>query len=144
VTVFDATTSFAETEFIAADFAPDRDRSTYIGPAAASFPDPGADQDAAPDITAVTVTDAKDGWISFAISTPNYATLPGEAVLLLSLDLDNKAATGDNGAEGLITAIGGEVQETVRPKPVTCWLLRLPDPGLGPPIPTLELNLRRV
>ena len=110
MTVFDATTSFAETEFIAADFAPDRDRSTYIGPAAASFPDPGADQDAAPDITAVTVTDAKDGWISFAISTPNYATLPGEAVLLLSLDLDNKAATGDNGAEGLITAIGGEVQ----------------------------------
>ena len=102
--------TFAETEFIATDFAPDRDRSIYIGPAAASFPDPGADQDAAPDITAVRVTDAKDGWISFAISTPNYATLPGEALLLLSLDLDNKAATGDNGAEGLITAIGGEVQ----------------------------------
>jgi len=102
--------AFAETEFIATDFAPDRDRSTYTGPAAASFPDPSADQDAAPDITSVRVSDAKDGWISFAISTPNYATLPGEAVLILSLDLDNKASTGDNGAEGLITAIGGEVQ----------------------------------
>lgn len=42
--------------------------------------------------------------------TPNYATLPGEAVVILSLDLDNKASTGDNGAEGLITVIGGEVQ----------------------------------
>lgn len=102
--------SFAETEFIATDFAPDRGRSAYTGLAPSSFADSSADQDAAPDITSVRVSDAKDGWISFAISTPNYATLPGEAVLLLSLDLDNKAGTGDNGAEGLITAIGGEVQ----------------------------------
>lgn len=101
--------SFAETEFIATDFVPDRGHSIYAG-AAASFPDPSADQDAAPDITSVRVSDAKDGWISFAISTPNYATLPSEAVLILSLDLDNKAGTGDNGAEGLITVIGGEVQ----------------------------------
>ena len=102
--------SFAETEFIASDYAPDRGRSAYTGPAQASFPDPSADQDAAPDITSVRVSDAKDGWISLAISTPNYGTLPGEAVLILSLDLDNKASTGDNGAEGLITVIGGEVQ----------------------------------
>ena len=56
------------------------------------------------------MSDAKDGWISIAVATPNYATLPGEAVLLFSLDLDNKASTGDNGAEGLITVIGGEIQ----------------------------------
>jgi len=102
--------SFAETEFIATDFAPDRGRSTYTGAAPGSFPDPSADQDAAPDITSVRVSDAKDGWISIAVATPNYATLPGEAVLLFSLDLDNKASTGDNGAEGLITVIGGEIQ----------------------------------
>lgn len=102
--------SFGELEFVATDFVPDRGRSTYAGPAAASYPDPSADQDAAPDITSVRVSDAKDGWISFAVSTPNYATLPGEAVLILSLDLDNRSGTGDNGSEGLITVIGGEVQ----------------------------------
>ena len=97
-----------EEELIASDYAPDRGRSAYVGPAQAAFPDPELDHDAAPDITSVRVSDAKDGWISFAITTPNYATLPGESVLVLSIDSDSRESTGDDGAEVLITSIGGE------------------------------------
>ena len=95
-------------EVIASDYAPDSGRSAYVSPTQTAFPDPALDQDAAPDITTVRVSDAKDGWISFAISTPNYATLPGESVLALSIDTDNDAASGDEGAEILITSVGGE------------------------------------
>jgi len=98
-----------EDEFIASDYAPDLGRSAYVGPGQAAFPDQASDQDAAPDITAVRVSDAKDGWISFAISTPNYVTLPGESVLVISIDRDDRASTGDGGAEISITTGAGEV-----------------------------------
>ena len=55
------------------------------------------------------MTDAKDGWISFAVSTPNYATVPPESVLLVAIDRDNRATTGDGGADALITAVAGEI-----------------------------------
>jgi hypothetical protein len=102
--------TFGETEFVASDYAPDRGRSAFVAPALVSFPDPTADQDAAPDITSVRVSDAKDGWISFAISTPNYATLPPESVLLIAIDRDNQAGTGDGGADALITTVAGEIR----------------------------------
>jgi hypothetical protein len=98
-----------DSELIATDYAPDLNRSPWVGPALAAFPDPTGDQDAAPDVTTVGVSDAKDGWISFAISTPNYVTLPGESVLVLSIDRDNRASTGDDGAEILISDLGGEL-----------------------------------
>jgi hypothetical protein len=102
--------TLGDSEFVASDYAPDRGRSAFVGPVLTSFPDPSADQDAAPDITSVRVTDAKDGWISFAISTPNYATLPPESVLLVAIDRDNQASTGDNGADALITTVAGEIR----------------------------------
>ncbi len=96
-------------ELIASDYAPDRGRSAYVGPAQAAFPDPASDHDAAPDITSVRVSDAKNGWVSFAITTPNYASIPGESVLVLSIDADNRESTGDDGADVLVTSVGGEV-----------------------------------
>jgi hypothetical protein len=96
-------------QLIASDYAPDRGRSPYTGPAASSFPDAGDDQDAAPDMTTVRVSDDKDGWITFVISTPNYATLPSDSVLALALDVDGRPATGDAGAELLIRSLAGEV-----------------------------------
>ena len=101
--------TFGESEFVASDYAPDRGRSAFVGPALVSFPDPSADQDAAPDLTSVRVTDAKDGWISFAVSTPNYATVPPESVLLVAIDRDNRATTGNGGADALITAVAGGI-----------------------------------
>jgi hypothetical protein len=101
--------TLGETEFVASDYAPDRGRSSFVGPAPISFPDPSADQDAAPDLTSVRVIDAKDGWISFAISTPNYTTLPAESVVLVAIDRDNQASTGENGTDALITTVAGEI-----------------------------------
>jgi hypothetical protein len=100
--------SFAGTEFIASDYAPDSGRSAFAGPAKADFPDPGHDHDGAPDLTSIRVTDAKNGWISFSLSTPNYETLPGDAVVALLIDRDNRANTGEDGAEVSITSVGGE------------------------------------
>lgn len=98
-----------QSQLIASDYAPDRGRSPYSGPVASSYADPGDDQDAAPDLTSVRVTDDKDGWITFAISTPNYATLPADSVLAVAIDGDGRPATGDAGAELLIRSLAGEV-----------------------------------
>ena len=96
-------------ELVASDYAPDRGRSAYVAPAQTAFADPDRDHDGAPDVTSVKVSDAKNGWISIAISTPNYVQLPDEALLLVSIDRDNRARTGDGGADILITTAEGEV-----------------------------------
>jgi hypothetical protein len=96
-------------ELIASDFAPDAGRSAYSGTAPIAFPDPANDQDAAPDITAIRVSDAKSGWITFAITTPNYATLPSESALVLDIDSDANVRTGEAGAEARINTLGGEI-----------------------------------
>jgi len=112
-------------EFIASDFAPDGGRSAYSGPAQASFADPGNDEDAAPDITDVRVADKKDGWISFAVSTPNHATLPEESILVVLIDSDNRVGNrdADADAELQIAYLGGEA------------VLERLDPGAGEWVP---------
>jgi hypothetical protein len=102
--------AFGDEELIAADFAPDSNRSAYAGPASAAFSDPVDDEDAAPDIASVRVTDAKTGWVGFAIGTPNYATLPGESIVSLTIDSDRNVSTGDDGADVRITGLGGEFE----------------------------------
>jgi hypothetical protein len=101
--------ALGETEFIASDFSPDRGRSAYTGPAQAAYPDPSNDEDAAPDITSVRATDDRAGWITLTVATPNYASLPGEAVLAVAIDRDSRPSTGDAGAELLLRSIGGEL-----------------------------------
>jgi hypothetical protein len=56
------------------------------------------------------VTDSKDGWLRFAISTPNYETLRDETLVVLSIDTDDRAATGEFGAEVTISSSAGKVQ----------------------------------
>lgn len=97
------------TEFIASDFAPDAGRSAWAGPAEVTFADPSADHDEAPDLTSVRVTDAKDGWVRFAIATPNRATLPSTAVLVLNIDTDNRRGTGEGGADVVVAMGDGDV-----------------------------------
>lgn len=101
--------SLGEDELVASDYAPDAGRSAYAGPATTAFPDPAGDHDAAPDVTSVRVSDAKSGWITFAITTPNYATLPSESAMVLTIDADSNPETGEGGAELSITLVGGEV-----------------------------------
>jgi hypothetical protein len=97
-------------ELIASDFAPDRGRSAWVGPNELDFPDPGHDNDAAPDITSINVSDAKNGWLSFAISTPNYEQLPAEALIVLLIDQDNRSSTGEEGLELALTIADGELE----------------------------------
>ena len=101
--------SLGEDELVASDYAPDAGRSAYAGPATTAFPDPAGDHDSAPDVTSVRVSDAKSGWITFAITTPNYATLPSQSAIVLTVDADSNPETGDGGAELSITLVGGEV-----------------------------------
>ena len=97
------------TEFISSDFAPDTGRAAWAGPSETTYSDPAADNDAAPDIGSVRVTDGKDGWIRFAISTSNYTVLPSSAVLAVNIDSDNRAATGQGGVDAMVSMSGGEV-----------------------------------
>lgn len=101
--------TLGEDELVASDFAPNVGRSAYGGPAPTSFPDPTGDHDAAPDVTSVQVSDAKSGWITFAITTANYATLPSESAIVLTIDADSNPESGDGGAELALTFLGGEI-----------------------------------
>jgi len=94
--------------FIASDSAPDRGRSSYVGPAELAFSDPADDQDSAPDITSVQASDAKSGWISIAVTTSNYERLPSDTLVVLSIDRDNRLATGEAGTDVQLAAVGGE------------------------------------
>lgn len=96
-------------ELIASDFAPDVGRAAYSGTATATFPDPANDYDAAPDVTSIRVSDAKNGWIRFALTTPNYTTLPVESAVVLTIDSDDNPRTGDTGAEVRLNTLGGEL-----------------------------------
>jgi hypothetical protein len=97
--------------FVSTDFAPNRDLFQYSGPAPATFTDDGDDQEAAPDITGTRVADTKDGWISIAVTTPNYATLSDDSVVFVAIDSDNRAALSDidSAVEMRITYVRGEV-----------------------------------
>jgi hypothetical protein len=101
--------SLGQDELIASDYAPNAGRSAYVVPGLKAFPDAIGDHDAAPDVTSVRVSDAKSGWITFAITTPNYATLPSESAIVLTVDSDSNPETGEGGAELTLTLLGGEV-----------------------------------
>lgn len=96
-------------QLVASDFAPDVGRAAYSGPVLVTFPDAVNDHDAAPDITAVRVSDSKNGWVTFSITTPNYATLPSGSVIVLTIDVDDNRRTGEAGAEVRLNMVGGEL-----------------------------------
>lgn len=95
--------------FISSDFAPNQGCCiNWAGTATAASADPTADHEAAPDITSVSVTDTKDGWIRFAITTPNYERLRGEDTLVfLQIDTDFRRSTGQVGADYALGHIDG-------------------------------------
>jgi len=96
--------------YITSDFAPNTGRSPWTSPTPGNFPDAPNDHGAVPDIGQVRVTDAKNGWIRFAISTPNRAALTNESAIFVTIDADNKPRTGGAGADVSITDVGGNLQ----------------------------------
>lgn len=93
-----------------ADFAPENGRSRWLRGGRSVFEDLEGDHNAAPDVTTIRVSDGKDGWIRFAISTPNRVRLPDTSLVAVSIDRDANPATGDNGSELTVTTLGGEVR----------------------------------
>jgi hypothetical protein len=96
-------------QLIASDFAPNTGRLPFTGSASATATDPAGDHDAAPDITAVQVSDASNGWITFDITTPNYAVLPEASAIVITIDTDVNQRTGESGAEIQLTLAAGQI-----------------------------------
>jgi hypothetical protein len=97
-----------EDVIVASDFVPDDGRAAFAS-SLVTVTDPAGDQDAAPDIADVRVSDAKNGWVTFAISTPNYATLPPESIMAVIIDADDNRRTGEGGADVAVSVGGGEI-----------------------------------
>jgi hypothetical protein len=96
-------------DFVAYDAAPESGNLVFRGSEPSKFVDLAGDHESAPDIASVQVTEAEDGWISFAISIPNSALLPRTPVVGLSIDTDDDPRTGDSGADLGVTALGANV-----------------------------------
>ena len=70
--------------------------------AASSFSDPTGDNNAAPDVTAVAVSESADGNLTIAATIANYQALPANSWVNLWFDLDSNGRTGDDGDEALV------------------------------------------
>lgn len=93
-----------------ADFSPEDDRARWTRPGRTEVRDAEGDNNAAPDITTIDVSDTKDGWIRFAIATPNRGDLPRTSFVAVAVDRDSNRITGHNGADVTVTTDGEEVQ----------------------------------
>jgi hypothetical protein len=70
--------------------------------AAASYSDPAGDNNAAPDVTTVAVSETPDGNLTIAATIANYQALPANSWVNLWFDLDSNPRTGDDGDEALV------------------------------------------
>ena len=55
------------------------------------------------------MSDARSGWITFSIRTPNYAVLPEASAIVVSIDADNNPRTGESGTELQLSLAAGEI-----------------------------------
>jgi hypothetical protein len=77
----------------------------------ASYQDSSGENPAAPDITTLTVSNTDAGLVQFRVTIPNRAQLTQDMLLLLFVDTDANAMTGDPeslGADYVIQIFGGE------------------------------------
>ena len=93
-----------EASVISTDFAPVGGRSVYSSTGEVSFPDPQDDEDVAPDITAMSISDARNGIITFRVTTSNYQTLPVDKLIGFGFSLVGRPAAEN---EVFVTFQGG-------------------------------------
>jgi hypothetical protein len=96
-------------DIVASDSAPNSGRGRYVSPGPLAVVDVAGDQEAAPDLTSVGVTDGKSGTISFAVSTPSHATLTPSTWVELDVDIDRRRSTGGGGSEVYVALSRGRV-----------------------------------
>lgn len=70
--------------------------------AGASFSDPVGDNNSAPDVTALSLSESTDGILTVAVTVANYQTLPLSSWVNVWFDLDLNRRTGDEGDEALV------------------------------------------
>lgn len=86
---------------------------TALGLAASSFTDAAGDNNEAPDVTAVTVSQAP-GTTTVTVAVANYPTLPAGTWFNLWFDLDSNPGTGADGDEALIRYLADGTLEFYR------------------------------
>jgi hypothetical protein len=96
-------------EFVASDSAPEGGMLSYAGSGVVTLADRVGDHESAPDLGSIDVTDAQDGWVTFAITIQNAGALPRQSLVGISIDADDEARTGESGADLGITALGTEI-----------------------------------
>jgi len=69
---------------------------------AASFSDRVGDNNAAPDVTAITVSESAEAILTVSVTVANYQSLPLNSWMNLWFDLDLNRNTGDDGDEALV------------------------------------------
>ena len=97
---------------VSADFASEQSRLSYVSPGPMTFTDPAGDEDAAPDVTSVSVADGKDGWITFRATVTNVQALRPDQGFVVAVDRDRKPSTGDAGADVAFGWLGWETPAT--------------------------------
>lgn len=132
-------------EFVASDAAPDSGNFLFFGSELARYADPAEDHHSAPDITSVAVSDAEDGWISFAITMSNSAALPRAPVVGVSIDADDDLGTGDSGADVGITSLGSDVLVDRWNERSRSWIPDIDDPQVRVRVsgPTVTVGIHR-
>ena len=70
--------------------------------AGSSLSDPIGDNNSAPDLTALSVSESTDGILTIAVTVSNYQTLPLSSWVNVWFDLDLNRRTGDEGDEALV------------------------------------------
>jgi hypothetical protein len=70
--------------------------------AGSSVSDPIGDNNSAPDLTALSVSESTDGILTIAVTVSNYQTLPLSSWVNVWFDLDLNRRTGDEGDEALV------------------------------------------
>ena len=71
--------------------------------AARSFSDPAGDNNAAPDVTALALSESADAaTLTVSVVFSNYQTLPANSWVHLWFDIDNNPSTGGGGDEALV------------------------------------------
>jgi len=99
----------ADDDLIASDTAPDGGRGRWVSPGPLTVTDVTGDQEAAPDVTSVRVTDSASGTITFAVSTPSHAALTAATWVELDVDIDRRHSTGGGGVEAYVVLTQGRV-----------------------------------
>jgi hypothetical protein len=82
--------------------------ATSVAGAETTYTDPTGDSTTAPDLTSVVVSNDATGNITFRGTVANQATLAPDAAILLALDTDHSASTGDGGFEYLFVYDGAD------------------------------------